>query len=29
VMGIAVKQMKGKADGGLIQTLVKQLLSGS
>jgi uncharacterized protein YqeY len=29
VMGMAVKQMKGKADGGLIQTLVKQLLSGS
>jgi uncharacterized protein YqeY len=29
VMGVAVKQMKGKADGGLIQTLVKQLLSGS
>jgi uncharacterized protein YqeY len=29
VMGVAVKQMKGKADGGLIQTLVKQLFSGS
>jgi uncharacterized protein YqeY len=29
VMGMAVKQMKGKADGGLIQSVVKQLLSGS
>jgi uncharacterized protein YqeY len=29
VMGMAVKQMKGKADGGLIQSVVKQMLSGT
>ena len=29
VMGIATKQLAGRADGKLISTLVKQLLSGS
>lgn len=28
VMGMAVKSLKGKADGSLIQTITKQLLSG-
>ena len=28
VMGMAMKQLKGKADGTLIQTLVKELLNG-
>ncbi|MBL7998913.1 MAG: GatB/YqeY domain-containing protein [Candidatus Kapabacteria bacterium] len=27
VMGVAMKSLKGKADGGLIQTIVKEMLS--
>lgn len=29
VMGVAVKQLKGKTDGSLIQTITKKLLSGT